>query len=335
MMRAANPHTAAGSYGLAKPQGGTPAQASHLDFLEALFAGADIGQIILWRLSDKRALWTPLDRKDELARIGPAKDLYLAVALHDQALALRLAGGTNPAQVRGSIESAVAIPGLWADVDVHGPAHKRNDLPPTFADARGLIDAFTLPPAVVVHSGYGLQAWWLFKEPWVFEGPADRRRAQVLARRFGATLQAHAGERGWSIDDTSDLARLLRLPGTVNGKLAREVPVRIIEWRPDRRHEPSEFEPFLVASATDPVHRARPPEHWRELTAEGIGEGERNSTVASLAGHLLRRGIDPFVTLELLVCWNAVRCRPPLPEPEVARAVDSIAGRELRRRSHG
>jgi len=80
--------------------------------------------------------------------------------------------------------------------------------------------------------------------------------------------------------------------------------------------------------------RARPPEEWRKLTA-GVGRGERNNSVAALAGHLLRRGIDPYVALNLLLSWNAARCQPPLSDNEVVRTVDSIAGRELRRRSAG
>src|SRR5690606_13315370 len=49
-------------------------------------------------------------------------------------------------------------------------------------------------------------------------------------------------------------------------------------------------------------------------------------------GHLLRRRVDPYVALELALCWNATRCRPPLPEAEVLRTVDSIARAEARRR---
>jgi hypothetical protein len=307
--------------------------ASRLDFLEVLFGGAEVGQIVLWRLSDKQSHWLPLDRLGEADTITTTRDVYLTVALHDQDLALQLAGETDPSRVRGSIGSAVAIPGLWADVDVYSPAHKRRDLPPTFADARALVGAFPLKPTVIVHSGFGLQAWWLFKEPWTFQGPEDRARAQQLARRFGATLQTYARERGWSIDDTADLARVLRLPGTLNCKLPTAVPVEIIEWRPDSRHEPGEFEPFLVEpAAPSPVHRPRPPEEWRALTTDGVSQGARNSSIAALAGHLLRREVDPFVVLHLLIAWNATSCRPPLPEAEVARTVNSIAGRELRRR---
>jgi hypothetical protein len=57
---------------------------------------------------------------------------------------------------------------------------------------------------------------------------------------------------------------------------------------------------------------------------EGVSEGERNSTVASLTGHLLWHGVDPQVALELMLAWNRLRCRPPLDDEEVARVVASI-----------
>lgn len=64
---------------------------------------------------------------------------------------------------------------------------------------------------------------------------------------------------------------------------------------------------------------------WRRLVHEGVPEGQRNSTVASLTGHLLWHGVDPEVALELLLAWNRVRCRPPLDDSEVAQVVNSIA----------
>lgn len=77
----------------------------------------------------------------------------------------------------------------------------------------------------------------------------------------------------------------------------------------------------------------RPPEWWRRFVADGAVEGTRNNSVARLAGHLLRRGVDPFVVLELCLAWNQARCRPPLDAEEVACVVNSIAGRERRRRA--
>lgn len=89
---------------------------------------------------------------------------------------------------------------------------------------------------------------------------------------------------------------------------------------------------YELVSERSAAGRAKPAEEWRRLTQHGVGQGARNNSVASFAGHLLRREVDPFVVLHLLLAWNATSCRPPLPEGEVARTVDSIAGREMRRR---
>jgi hypothetical protein len=64
--------------------------------------------------------------------------------------------------------------------------------------------------------------------------------------------------------------------------------------------------------------------YWRELVGEGVSQGSRNATIASLTGHLLWHGLDSEVTAELVLCWNRVRCRPPLPDAEVVRTIESI-----------
>jgi hypothetical protein len=63
---------------------------------------------------------------------------------------------------------------------------------------------------------------------------------------------------------------------------------------------------------------------WQRLVREGVPQGERNSTIASLTGHLLWHGVDPEVALELLLAWNRMRCRPPLDDAEVAQVVQNI-----------
>src|SRR5215472_6650241 len=77
---------------------------------------------------------------------------------------------------------------------------------------------------------------------------------------------------------------------------------------------------------------ATPPSEWRELVANGIAQGARNDTVTRLTGHLLRRYVDPWIALELIRSWNAARCRPPLADEEIQQIVNSIAGREIKRR---
>ena len=96
--------------------------------------------------------------------------------------------------------------------------------------------------------------------------------------------------------------------------------------------EPSGWLVEKIAGGDGNGHEATPPEVWRELVTGGVGEGQRDCTVAKLAGHLLRRFVDAHVVLELLQVWNAARCRPPLPAGDIERIVDSICGAELRRR---
>jgi hypothetical protein len=88
----------------------------------------------------------------------------------------------------------------------------------------------------------------------------------------------------------------------------------------------------LIATNTPSGPSATPPEEWRALAATGADEGSRNQTIARLTGYLLRKGVDAFVTAELLQAWSAQSCRPPLPHDEVATIVDSIAAREMKRR---
>ncbi len=87
---------------------------------------------------------------------------------------------------------------------------------------------------------------------------------------------------------------------------------------------PAALPPWLLPAAHGETHRGHPLEHWRALVRQDVIEGTRNSTLASLAGHLLWHGVDPPVVLELLLAFNRVRCRPPLPDDEVAQVVASI-----------
>jgi len=57
--------------------------------------------------------------------------------------------------------------------------------------------------------------------------------------------RAHA--HGWTLDNTSDLARVFRVAGTVNRKdRAHPAPVEILVYEEGRRYRPEDFEPHLV-----------------------------------------------------------------------------------------
>jgi hypothetical protein len=97
-------------------------------------------------------------------------------------------------------------------------------------------------------------------------------------------------------------------------------------WADDRSPEEAMLAalPRWILLPSGGVRARRTLSDWRQLVHEGVPEGQRNSTIASLAGHLLWHQIDPDVTLELLLAWNRMRCRPPLDDEEVAQVVANI-----------
>lgn len=109
-------------------------------------------------------------------------------------------------------------------------------------------------------------------------------------------------------------------------------------WVPARGRGEAPLAPLpggLHGNPQDGRRAGHPLTHWRRLAREGVVEGERNATLASLTGHLLWRGVDPEVALELMLAWNRTRCRPPLSEEEVAGVVKSIAWLHRRGRETG
>ncbi len=165
--------------------------------------------------------WLPAHMLSEAAdlaiELAEERDVYLNIGLRAENL-----GESR----RGTAEEVIALPGLWADIDVKHPVHKEENLPPTKRDALKVIQGIPLAPTLIIDSGHGLQVWWLFKELWTFESEEEHKEAQRLSRRFQATLQTKAKDYSWRIDSTHDLARVLRIPGTYNRKLKpREVRI--------------------------------------------------------------------------------------------------------------
>jgi hypothetical protein len=112
---------------------------------------------------------------------------------------------------------------------------------------------------------------------------------------------------------------------------------RRYRWREDRGPEEIALAepPSWLLRWPEDARSGHPPAYWRERVRGPVREGERNSSVASLTGHLLWHGVDADVAAELLRCWNRVRCEPPLPDDEVLRTVESIGRTHRRHRDEG
>lgn len=224
-------------------------------FLRLLYGENAAGYLAIWT-PDRYTRWfeaSELRRIAETAlNLARTRDVYFGLGLQPAALGMRQRGGA---------QDVITIPGVWVEIDVVHPTHTARNLPPTLDDAIRLAGIFPLPYSLLVHSAHGLHAYWLFREPWTFDGEGERAKAASLVRRFQKTIRGYAHIQGWHLDSTADLARVLRLPGTQNHKDNPPEPVQTIFADDARRYNPSDFEPYLVDD--DPL-----PEHERDDDGE-------------------------------------------------------------------
>lgn len=192
-------------------------------FLDELWPGKPAAAAIqLWRSRDKKAF--TFDSTVTAARWAGEEadraDIYLAAGLAPKVEA--------PQKNRVKSQGVIGIPGLWADIDLNDESIGKTGAAPTMDVALELASAI-VEPTILVHSGHGLQAWWLFEDPWLFALESEREQAGRLSRGFQAMLKAKARGMGFGVDSTHDLARLMRLPGTMNHKVPPPVPVTRME----------------------------------------------------------------------------------------------------------
>ena len=261
------------------------------EFFQALYGENAPGYVAIFTPRPKETHWVAASDPAEIERIcleiGRERDIYFGIGLHK---------GKLDKGRRGTSSEVIAIPGLWADLDIKHEAHKANNLPPTCKDAMYIIEAIPLKPTLIVHSGHGLQAWWLFKELWVFETETEREEAQELSRRFQATLKQKAKEYGWQMDGTHGISWVFRPPGTLNHK--REiVEVKVLYYDEDARYNPIDFEQYLIDVAPKVEHEVN------------FGSNGHDPEAARALLGILRDRLSPRIL-------NAIEGGPEAFEPE-------------------
>jgi hypothetical protein len=101
---------------------------------------------------------------------------------------------------------------------------------------------------------------------------------------------------------------------------------------------PEAWQAKLVELATEPPRpngqaASGDAPRWLAAACGTVAEGARNDTLTRVIGHLLRRFVEPRLVEALAYAFNAAHCVRPLDEAEVHRIVNSVAGRELKRRA--
>jgi len=136
----------------------------------------------------------------------PWADLWFQVCPLDPEREKALGPGS-----RGSAADVSRVPALWCDLDVKAGGLKSLE---QCGAVLSVISAMlgNRQPVAIVRTGHGEHAYWLL------DGGEDVYRARGLVRRFGRLVQAVAAQFGGQADNVYDLARIMRLPGTLNMK---------------------------------------------------------------------------------------------------------------------
>lgn len=205
-------------------------------FLEILYPDVSPLYFMLWSLRDRASGWfqakTPALKWARTA-VDHHADVYCSVGLSAEDLGKKQ---------RVTNTHAAGVVGVVADVDFAGKGKK--NYPPE--DVALEIATSLLAPSVLVYSGNGLQAWWLYREIWTFDDEDERAEALELSRQWGGLLQDVAKAQGYKIDSVHDLARVMRLPGTWNLKDPDE-PKLVQLTMPERetRYNPNDLREII------------------------------------------------------------------------------------------
>lgn len=215
-------------------------------------------------------LWTgaafPTDQLDAATAYAATLDAGTPEGIYARVTTLK---APLPQGQRGSASDTSALVALWADIDIAGPGHKATEkLPPDETAARKIVEAAKLPePTLWVHSGGGLYPIWLLDQPHAITTDlvdvADLTAGWQKAVGYGAsTLGWHYGT------GVGDLARVLRIPGTVNRKVGLERPCRVIDGTGARYSLERLYQEMAVA-----LHAIPEPEPAPRLHAVRVDDG--------------------------------------------------------------
>lgn len=218
---------------------------------------------------------------------------------------------------------------IWVDVDFHGhEAAVRKQFFDTIKD----LESRGLYPSIIIESGRGLHAYWLFDKPYLV----------AEARPICAGIQKHF----FDSDTVHDQRRILRMPGFLNLKEPKDPKWCQIFDATWTRYSIDKFKDFAIAdfkkSAEDLEYEQEEKERAKistssrdpkiELIKEGVSEsggpyGGRHNSAVAMAGHYCAKLKTKKLALYAVTDWNK-KNKPPLPDDEIEKIVEDIWARE-------
>ncbi len=220
------------------------------EFLTMLWGNPPPGPVLIWTLPGRKSTWySRFNNIDQDLRHRQNQEIYTGVGIPRKDLKLT-------SFTRAKTPDIAALAGLWADIDIAHPLHKKSNLPPNVEEAIDCLKELPMEPSIIIHSGHGIQAWWLFEQPWQFQEPDDNYNAQTLTHWWQNEIAQCFGKRHYTVDSVFDLARVMRLPGTINRKDPEDpkevTTIRVGEHRCDPQELLRQIPPQFTAQITPP-----------------------------------------------------------------------------------
>lgn len=217
------------------------------EFIEALYGPDFPGRIVLFRIPTNRSQWIDHENLDAVSRVvGEARKnsehLYFGVGLQAK----------PSAKGRGEAEGVIAVPCLWADLDLAGKPDATKNYPDEM-QARIALEKMPFAPSFTILTGGGWHCYWLFQEPFECRDPGARARVARLSMAWQYRLDDILKRTSETcIDHTHDLARVLRLPGSWNPKHDCEVVLS-----PDSEQNPENWARYDIDTLESMMPEAR------------------------------------------------------------------------------
>lgn len=195
--------------------------AAFVRFLYERVPAGFAGDVTVWDSKTKQSAHVPFEDVNGIVlaaaqRVIQGFETYYGVALAKRGLSSSRRGGKR---------DVVALTSWWLDVDIKGPGHAAENLP-TLEEAEDILLSFPLEPTFVVESGGGLHAYWCVEDPWIIDGDYETVNAQLKA--FQDLFITYAATKKLHVDQTGNIDRVLRLPGTSNFKTGTARPVKVV-----------------------------------------------------------------------------------------------------------
>lgn len=238
-----------------------------------------------WTLPDKKTTWFEVNHRIP----EPPKSDHVYFGIHPTI--------NKKENGRGSLDIIAAINCLFAEFDLKD-----------FQNEQALtdhIEALAIPPSVVINSGGGKHAYWLLDQPYLLIDEDTRNNAASIQSLWVKYVGGDPGSK--------DLARVLRLPGTMNHKYNPPRPVLIESCDLKRTYTIEQLSAILPLEPPPPEFIANPivmdpgqaGVYWLNRAIKEAAPGNRNEKGFWMGCQLRDAGLSEAEVKNILLDYQA------------------------------